>query len=209
VDTRSIEALVLGVGNVLWADEGFGVRAVEALHEVYECPEGVLLLDGGTQGLYLMDYICAARRLLLFDAVDFGRNPGTLLVLRGKDVPAWGGNKLSAHQVGINDLLALAALKGRTPAEMLLIGVQPAELSDFGGSLRVAVKARIADAVAAAVRQLADWGYAPRARTAPPADGLMSSALSLQAYEDGRPSEATACRSGDARFLAAHERGAA
>jgi len=50
VQARSVEALVLGIGNVLWADEGFGVRAVEALHDAYECPGGVLLLDGGTQG---------------------------------------------------------------------------------------------------------------------------------------------------------------
>ncbi|HSC99825.1 MAG TPA: hydrogenase maturation protease, partial [Casimicrobiaceae bacterium] len=64
------EALVLGIGNVLWADEGFGVRAVEAWHAKYASPDGVSVLDGGTQGLYLYGAIAAARRVLLFDAID-------------------------------------------------------------------------------------------------------------------------------------------
>jgi hydrogenase maturation protease len=42
--------LVLGIGNILWADEGFGVRAVEQFHARYRLPENVSLLDGGTQG---------------------------------------------------------------------------------------------------------------------------------------------------------------
>jgi hydrogenase maturation protease len=50
VNARSIEALVLGVGNVLWADGGFGVHAIEVLHEAYEYPQGVLRLEGGIQG---------------------------------------------------------------------------------------------------------------------------------------------------------------
>ena len=47
------EVLVLGIGNLLWADEGFGVRAVEALHAAYEFPATVTLQDGGTLGLLL------------------------------------------------------------------------------------------------------------------------------------------------------------
>ena len=209
MNPRSIEALVLGVGNVLWADEGFGVRAVEALHEGYECPEGVLLLDGGTQGLSLMEHICASRRLILFDAIDFNLVPGTLRVLRGDAVPAWASGKLSPHQTGINDLLALAAIRGRAPEETVLIGVQPVELSDFGGSLRGPVKARIPEAVTVAVRQLAAWGFPPRARRVAPTERLISAALSLQAYEDGRPPDASACRTGDSRFLSRQKGGIA
>jgi hydrogenase maturation protease len=202
VTSRSIEALVLGIGNVLWADEGFGVRAVESLHEAYEAPDGVLLLDGGTQGLYLMQYITSCRRLILFDAIDFGLAPGTLRVLRGEEVPAWGRTKLSAHQTGFNDLLGLATINGQAPEEIVLIGVQPVELSDFGGSLRDAVRHRLPEAIAIAVAQLETWGLPLRRRIQDaPREGLVSAALSLQAYEDGRPRESSACRTGDARFL--------
>ena len=51
---QSASILILGIGNVLWADEGFGVRAVEALHRHYEFPDNVRLMDGGTQGIYLV-----------------------------------------------------------------------------------------------------------------------------------------------------------
>lgn len=202
MDARSIEVLVLGIGNVLWADEGFGVRAVEALHDAYACPDGVVLLDGGTQGLNLMEPVVAARRVILFDAIDFGLPPGTLKILRGGEVPAWSERKMSPHQTGFNDLLALAQLNGRAPEEIVLIGVQPEELADFGGSLRESVRARLSEAVAIAVRLLTDWGFAPRLRDGASApDSLHPPAIALQAYEQGRPAPEAACRIGDARFL--------
>ncbi len=197
------EALVLGIGNVLWADEGFGVRAVEALHARYALPDGVSVIDGGTQGLYLFGAIAAARRVLVFDAIDFGLPAGTLRVLRDGEVPAWKAVKMSPHQTGFNDILALAQLRGESPEAITLIGVQPEELSDLGGSLRDSVKARIPDAVELAVSELAAWGFPPRRRergsTVAP---LNSTALTLDVYESGRPSSDEACRIGDARVLA-------
>ena len=50
---KKYPVVVLGIGNILWADEGFGVRAVEAFNEAWKCPEDVLVLDGGTLGFYL------------------------------------------------------------------------------------------------------------------------------------------------------------
>ncbi len=198
---HAAQVLVLGIGNVLWADEGFGVRAVEALHDAYEMPADVELLDGGTQGLLLLDPVCSARRVLVFDAIDFGLAPGTLRVLRDREVPAWAGTKMSLHQQSFHELLAIADLQGRFPASLTLIGVQPERLADFGGSLSEAVRAQLAPAVAAAVEELAAWGYAPRARSSPPAQRLNAAALRLDAYESGRPPEELACRHGDARFL--------
>ena len=78
--------LVLGIGNLLWADEGFGVRCAEALAERFALPPQVTVMDGGTQGLYLLPYVEDARRLLVFDAVDYGDPPGTLRVVVGDEV---------------------------------------------------------------------------------------------------------------------------
>src|SRR5512134_2169660 len=97
-------ALVVGIGNLLWADEGFGVRAAEALHAAYVFPEQVTIADGGTQGLYLFDLVASSRRVLVFDAIDFGLPPGTLRVLRDQAVPAWGAVKVSPHQTGFHDI---------------------------------------------------------------------------------------------------------
>ena len=197
-----VDALVLGIGNVLWADEGFGVRAVEALHAAWSFPDNVRLIDGGTLGLNLFEDIASARQVLVFDAIDYGLPGGTLKVLRDAEVPAWGANKLSPHQTGFNDILALAQLRGTVPERITAIGVQPVELDDFGGSLRAPVRARLAEAVELAVRELALWGYAATLRAGgsvvPP---LNAQSLALDAYEAGRPSEDDACRIGDPRVL--------
>jgi hydrogenase maturation protease len=198
-----VEVLALGIGNVLWADEGFGVRAVEALHAGWVFPEGVRLLDGGTLGLELFDEIASAKRLLVFDAIDRGLDPGALVVLNGGDVPAWSGRRLSPHQNGLNDVLALAALRGRAPREVTAIGVQPVTLEDFGGSLRPEVKARLSEAVTLAVDVIARWGFAPLPRAPGSAfEPLNAAALALDAYELGRPPPGEACRDGDPRVLA-------
>jgi len=152
---RRREVLVIGIGNVLWADEGFGVRAVEALHDAFAFPDGVVLMDGGTQGLNLLEDVACSRRVMVFDAVDYRLAPGSLKLLRDDEVPAWGRAKISPHQTGFNDVLAHAALQGRAPEHITVIGVQPEVLDDFGGSLRTSVRARLSKAVDHAVQMLA------------------------------------------------------
>jgi hydrogenase maturation protease len=193
------EALVLGIGNLLWADEGFGVRCVEAFAATWALPPGATWMDGGTQGLYLLPYVQDARRLLIFDAIDFGLEPGTLRVLEGSAVPCYlGARKTSLHQTGFQEVLACAALAGHLPEPLVLIGVQPVELDDYGGSLRPLVRARVPEAVELAVERLRQWGLAPTRREQPVES---DSPLSLARYEIERPSPEAACRIGDARFL--------
>ena len=192
----AIEVLVLGIGNLLWADEGFGVRCAEELTQAYELPATVRVMDGGTQGLYLLPYVQQAKRLIVFDAVDYGLEPGTVKLVEDGEVPRFmGAKKMSLHQTGFQEVIAAAVLTGQCPGRMLLIGVQPEELDDYGGSLRDVVKARVPECVDAAVKRLADWGHAS-------AD-FSNDALAMDAYEAGRPSHESACRMGDDRFLTA------
>jgi len=195
------EVLVLGIGNVLWADDGFGVRAVEALHDAYLAPGNVRLLDGGTQGLALLDLVATHAAVLVFDAIDFGLEPGEIRVLRDREVPAWSGKKMSLHQQGFQDLLSIAELQGRFPPKLTLIGVQPQRLSDFGGSLSEPVRERLPLAVELAVEELSGWGIELEPRRGPAPERLNAEALDLGVYESGRPDETAACRIGDARFL--------
>jgi hydrogenase maturation protease len=196
--------VVLGIGNVLWADEGFGVRCVEALQQHWAFGPQVRLVDGGTQGLYLIHQVQAARQLLIFDAIDYGLPPGTLKLVENEEVPRFlGAKKMSLHQTGFQEVLMLAQLTGRYPEQVLLIGCQPEELEDYGGSLRDCVKLALEDALALAVDRLRSWGAAPQPRLAP-LDGVEAvtvPTLSLSAYETGRPDAQRACRVGDERFL--------
>lgn len=175
--------LILGIGNLLWADEGFGVRCVEALNESWSLPPEVSLMDGGTQGLYLLPYVQQADCLLVFDAIDYGDSPGLLREVVGNDVPKFMGvRKMSLHQTGFQDVLAAAELTGRLPETLVLIGVQPEELNDFGGGLRDAVKMQIPAAVDLALCWLRRWGVAPRAKQQI-GERLNDSALSIDRYE--------------------------
>lgn len=95
-DSAQKNVLILGIGNLLWADEGFGVRAVEELHRRYEFDDTVKLMDGGTQGIYLVQHVRDSDVLVVFDAVDYGLAPGTLKLVEGAEVPRFLGAKKSA-----------------------------------------------------------------------------------------------------------------
>jgi hydrogenase maturation protease len=195
------KTLILGIGNVLWADEGFGVRCVEAMAQRFTFPPEARLLDGGTQGLYLLPFLEEAEALLVFDAIDYGLAPGTMKLVEGTEVPAFmGAKKMSLHQTGFQDVIATAQLLGRCPARLALIGCQPVELEDYGGGLRPLVAARIDTALSMAVAVLDGWGIAVRPGRTDSGD-LADASIRREAYEAGRPAADEACRHGDARFL--------
>jgi hydrogenase maturation protease len=199
---------ILGIGNVLWADEGFGVRCVEALQQRWSFDEvsgePVQLVDGGTQGLYLIQHVQSASKLLIFDAIDYGLAPGTLRLIENDEVPRFmGAKKMSLHQTGFQEVLMLAQLTEQFPAQVLLIGCQPEEIDDYGGSLRPLVKTALEDALALALDRLRAWGARPLPRLTPPAgdEAVTVPTLALAGYEQGRPAAEQACRVGDERFM--------
>jgi hydrogenase maturation protease len=198
--------VVLGVGNLLWADEGFGVRCVEALGNGWELPPDVEIMDGGTLGLALVPLLLDATHVLLFDAVAHRGEPGTLIVARDDEVPAlMAGNKMSIHQVGVNDILASLDLLGHKPQNFTVVGVRPVELADYGGSLTDAVQARVPEALELGIAELGRWGVEARPRSEAPASGVVIGAIAQERYESGRPSAEEACRVGDERFLRMRE----
>lgn len=175
---------------MLWADEGFGVRAVEALHAEYCVPLGVRLMDGGTQGMFLLPYVCQVNRLLIFDAIDFGLAPGSLQLIREQQVPRYlGAKKVSMHQTGFQEVLASSELLGKCPQQLALIGVQPLVLDDYGGSLRSPVKAQIPAALKAAQSILTEWGHRVQNRKTPllGPERINPPELDITPYENGRP----------------------
>jgi len=198
------QVLLLGIGNVLWADEGFGVRCIEEINRRYIFPENVLLMDGGTQGIYLVQHVQTCDILVVFDAIDYGLQGGEMKLIENEDVPNFmGAKKMSLHQTGFQEVLSTSRLLGDYPEKILLIGVQPVELEDFGGSLRPAVRAQLTPAVDIAVKYLTELGIKAEERTEPlpEKEALSPSELALEQYEAGRPSEAEACRLGDERVL--------
>jgi len=119
---------VIGLGNLLYGDEGFGVAALNSFRDLSDFPETVRCIDGGTQGIYLLDYIESCDAVIVFDALiplDYDRR---VYVYRNEELPAFIHRKMSSHQMGLSEMLGIAKLHGRMPKEIVLIGVPPKEL---------------------------------------------------------------------------------
>lgn len=196
--------LVLGIGNVLWADEGFGVRAAEYLDRHWQFAGDVTVMDGGTQGIYLLEHIQKARILVILDAIDYGLPPATLKLIEDAAVPNYlGAKKVSLHQTGFQEVLAMAEMLDTYPERILLVGVQPVQIEDFGGSLDPLTKAQLEPAASAAIEWLAERGIQAERRAEPLGreESIAGGEIDLERYESERPSEHEACRVGDERVL--------
>lgn len=117
--------LVLGVGNLLLSDESIGVHVINQLENEYVFPDGVELVDGGTAGMELLDYIAKREHVIIVDAVLTGDEPGTVVILKDDDVPALFNNKVSPHQLGLSDLLGALKLTEESPENIFLVGIVP------------------------------------------------------------------------------------
>lgn len=149
------EITVLGVGNIVLKDEGFGVRVLEYLQEHYAFPPQVQLLDGGTLGMELLHFIPGTKRLLILDAIK--GETGESYVFRGDEVTGHFNEKLSAHEIGIQDLLALMQVTGRTIDEVVVLGASPYVL-EAGTELSPQMEALVRPTAEKALAELRRWG---------------------------------------------------
>ena len=121
--------VVLGLGNTLNRDEGLGVLALEPLRSRLRNEGRVEILDGGVLGMSLLPIVESCSHLLLLDAVDASAPPATVLELGREEIPLFARLKLSLHQLGFQEVLQFANVRGNLPSHLHLIGAQPADLS--------------------------------------------------------------------------------
>jgi hydrogenase maturation protease len=150
--------LILGLGNILLQDEGVGVRVVEQLQRQYRISGMVQVLDGGTASMSLAEHIRNRDHLIVVDAVRTGQAPGTVITLNGDEVPAFFQSRVSPHQMGLADTLAVLDLMGEKPAEITVIGVEPLNL-DIGLELSDLVSTRVDELVMRLVEKLLSLGF--------------------------------------------------
>lgn len=150
--------LILGIGNVLMGDEGVGVHVARLLEEE-EWPEGVTVVDGGTGGFHLLELMQDYEPVVMIDATADGRAPGTLGVIRPRfasDFPP----SLSAHDIGLRDLVETAALLGHLP-EVHLVTVSIGEITPMCLTLSPPVEAVLPDVIQAVTHIVSEMTIAP------------------------------------------------
>ena len=155
--------LVIGMGNVLMQDEGIGVRAVEELDCRYELPAHVRVMDGGTTGMELFEPMRLADCLIVADAVNSDRPPGSLIRIADQEINAFFRTKISNHQLGLSDLLALLTIKSERPERLVIIGMVPYGLENRLGLSQPAA-AGLGAMVEMLVQELSRAGVTPLKR---------------------------------------------
>jgi hydrogenase maturation protease len=148
--------LVLGLGNFLRGDEGLGVHALRRLVERYDLSPEVEAIDGGTLGLGLLPYLENASALLVIDAVQAGRPPGSLIRLQDDEIMPALAVKLSLHQAGLRELLATSRLMGTCPPTVVLWGIEPGH-TGWSTELSAPVAASLEGLVAKVAGELQAW----------------------------------------------------
>lgn len=153
-----MKTLLLGLGNIILRDEGLGVRAVERIRERYVVGDDVELMDGGTLGLELLPYLEETDSVLIVDAIRTGDVPGTLIRLEGQSIPSALAIKMSMHQVGLQELLAISAIRETTPQRIVLWGIEP-QLMEPGLDLTPLIESRMDVLIDSIVQELRSWGH--------------------------------------------------
>ncbi len=153
-----MRAVVLGIGNTILTDEAAGVRAVELLEQGYQIPEDVLVIDGGTSGMEMIEDLSDLDFLIVIDVVKTGAAPGTVVKIAGDEIPVFFRRKLSPHQIALPDVLASLELLDAMPKEIVVLGVEPISL-ELGMEMTPTIAEQVPVLVEMAVAELRARGY--------------------------------------------------
>lgn len=119
---------ILGIGNTLFSDEGVGIHLLPLLEEALKNYDNIEIIEGLTDGMKLLGPVEDAENLIIIDAINAGKEPGTIITLVGDEIPAYFGIKMSIHQLGFQEVLLAAKLRERYPKQIVMFGMQPTSL---------------------------------------------------------------------------------
>ncbi len=153
---KSNPIVLLGVGNILLTDEGFGVHVVNQLQEDYVFNPPITILDGGTMGMELLTYMRGMTKLLLVDAINGGDAPGTVYEFPHEEMNSYFTEAISVHEVGMQDILRIRALQEDPLEDAVVIGVEPESL-ELGLTLSNSTQAAVAEVKERVLRVLSNW----------------------------------------------------
>ncbi|MDQ7039255.1 MAG: HyaD/HybD family hydrogenase maturation endopeptidase [Aquificota bacterium] len=165
------KVVILGVGNILLSDEGVGVKVLEKLKEEFLFPENVALIDGGTLGIGLVPYLEDVDRLVIVDAVSGGGHPGEVYKLEGELARTVFNSRVSAHDINLQEVLGVLDFIGKSPRDVVLIGVEPKVLEP-GCDLSPEVESGLRLVIDEIIDLLETWGIKPVRRCEICSEGL-------------------------------------
>jgi len=152
VDQRS-NTVVIGVGNILFKDEGVGIYAAKYLEENYRFTPAVDIIDGGTLGFKLMTYYQSYEKVIILDTVSIKDEPGSVYNLPADALMGLGSYRQTAHEVEVVEMLEICSMLERM-ADVIVIGIVPHEIECVDISLTPQLECSFKNLVDEAVREL-------------------------------------------------------
>ncbi|MFH2122281.1 MAG: HyaD/HybD family hydrogenase maturation endopeptidase [Pseudomonadota bacterium] len=120
---------ILGIGNLLLSDEGFGIHTIHYLEQHYTFPETIRINDAGTAGIYMAPFLEECDPILVIDVIDMDADPGSVLHFNSKDIGAGTiPRKMSPHQLGLLEMLEICKFRDCQPETVEFFCVVPADL---------------------------------------------------------------------------------
>ncbi len=156
---------ILGIGNLIVGDEGFGVHTVHYLEENFEFPDNVVVKDGGTAGIYMSPFLEECDPIFVIDVVDIDAEPGSMHYYSSDDVKAGKiSTRMSPHQLGLLEVLEICKLRDAAPETMEFYCVVPKVL-ETSTELSDVVAPRVKEISEILLKRLAEIGVQVNRRT--------------------------------------------
>jgi hydrogenase maturation protease len=156
---------ILGLGNILLADEGFGVHFVRYFEDRYNLPEGVEIVDGGVMGYVLLDIFDRSDIMIVIDCIKLDDSPGSIYRFTHEEFLTKIPPPTSAHEVKFSDVLIKAEMMGELPM-MIFLCIVPKEFKDMNLEMTPELKKRLPDMESLIIKELGSLGIKPEAKHA-------------------------------------------
>jgi hydrogenase maturation protease len=121
------DCAVIGVGNILFKDDGIGVLAAKYLEENYSFEPQIDVVEGGTLGLNLINYFEEYEKVIVLDSVSINDEPGSIYKIPAEELLNSGRVRQTAHEVEVVQMLEICSLLEKK-AEVTLIGIVPSDI---------------------------------------------------------------------------------
>jgi len=121
------DIVIIGIGNILLQDDGFGVHVIKQL-ENEMLPSTIELVDGGTSTLDMLGFFLDYKKVIVVDCLRAGLKPGTIYKIKPEDIKNYEKENLSIHDVQILDVVNMAKMMDKTP-EVIIFGIEPEKIS--------------------------------------------------------------------------------
>ncbi len=155
-----MRTILMGIGNILMQDEGIGVHVVREIERRYSFNPFIEIIDAGTLGLEILYMLQdGVDNLVVVDAVMGGKPPGTIYTFKNEEVKKYYlKHKLSAHEVGFSEVLALLEVIGKPVRQnLVLVGIEPVSF-EVSLELHEKTASRMEDLVKTVLQELKHIG---------------------------------------------------